>query len=106
MVASGGLIGPTAPLLEPAAPVPMPSQIWFVLGYHQEVTLSEANSARAAGTFVALSGRVGLDERNYFYAKSAHTTAAAVIAVAPTTIRMSASPRRCGRKGLKPMAQC
>ncbi len=86
--------------------MPMSSQVGFVLGYYHEVALSLGDDPGTTRALVALASRVRLDERDDLYAKSAHTTTAAVITVAPTTITMSASPRRWGRKGLKPMAQC
>ena len=86
--------------------MPMSSQVRFVLGYHHKVALSRVDDSGTTRALVALAGRVRLDECDYFYAKSAHNTTAAVTAVAPTTITMSASPRRWGRKGLKPIAQC
>jgi hypothetical protein len=84
----------------------MSSQVRFVLGYHHHMALSRVDDSGTTRALVGLASRVGLNKRDYFYAKSAHTTTTAVITVAPTTITMSASPRRWGRKGLKPMVQC
>ncbi len=86
--------------------MPMASKVWFVFWHYNQVALSGTNRAGTTGTFVTLASRIWLNLRDDLYAKSAHSTTAAVSAAAPTTIRMSVISRRWGRNGLNPMGQC
>lgn len=88
--------------------MPVPAQVWFELGHHDQVTLARLDEAVAAGAQVALAGGMGLNRAHHLvvhggHPASAHHRTSAVTTSPTTAATISEGEVRPGRRGLKPM---
>ncbi|NQV07759.1 hypothetical protein HQ535_14555 [bacterium] len=72
----------------------MTAQVGVVFGNHDEMANPRFDESLTAGADVALSGCVGLDQRDDFYARIAHSTNPRAMSSVATTIAMSTAPGR------------
>jgi len=73
--------------------MPVPSQVWLIVGHHDQMEGSGKDAQLAPGADVLLARRVGLDRGDRHPEKIAHARTARIATRARTIAAMSATLR-------------